>query len=160
MQRLGSRTEDNPGAQLQGEQAESWGLKRPHRGPVCNVERVPFWPSHRCSTCPLLWSPAGPAVGRCPQWEVLKARSGRGGGEGGSSSERPPPCSAAPPALPSSRSHVQHEGRGGGRGEGRGIRAERAGSASGKKGMRVGESNGRRRRRRRRLARSQHWVLQ
>lgn len=162
MLRLGSRTGDTPGVQLQGKEAESWGLKGTHRGPVCNAKSGPFWPSHCYSTCPLRWSPAGRALGRCPQWEVLKARRGRGDGEGGSSSERPLPCSASPPALPSSRSHVPGEGRGGGSGEGRGIKAERAGSASGKEGMRVGESNGRRRRRRRQgwLERSQHWVLQ
>lgn len=159
--RLGSRTGDSPGVQLRGEEAESWALKRRRRGPACDAQRGPFWRSRCRSACPLLSSAAGLAgAGRCPQWEVLKARSGRGGGEADGSSERPPPRSAAPPALPSSRSHVPRAGRGGGREEERGIRAERASSASGKEGMSVGESSGRRRRRRWRLARSQRWVLQ
>lgn len=94
---------------------------------------------------PPLWPPARPSgSGRQAQWEVQKARRGRGGGEA-RSSKRPPRRPAAAPARPSSRSHAPRAGRGGERGS-------RAEGASGKEGMRVGES------RRRRLARREHGV--
>lgn len=145
---------------LREEQAEPWVPKRPRGGPACpcHAERGLPRPPRSCSPGPRLCSAAGlPGAGRCPQWEVLKA--GRGGGGPAGCSERPPPRRAAPPALPSSISHVPRAGRAGGRGESRGPAARRAASASGKEGMRAGGSSATRRRRRRRPARNPRWVL-
>lgn len=77
-------------------------------------------PSQVYLNLPLRWSlPPVSGAGRCPQWEVLKARSGRGGGEA-DCLERPPSSLRVSPALPPPAAMFHASSRRGGAEEGRG----------------------------------------
>lgn len=112
--RLGSRTGDTPGVQLQGEEAEFWGLKRPRRGPAarCRAGTLLAVPLLRNLT-PVRRGPLSTVGGA----ESKERERGRRGGQ----LLRAPPSSllgsSSPPLLPQPCS-TRGEGLGKGRGTG------------------------------------------